>query len=322
VRALAAVAELTLAVPSAVVEAGQSGRGGDRSRMARRKLDQQLQRRADDGHGGQDVRVIVRLKPGARALAAQKLQRRNGRLRQAFALVDAVSADLPASQIARFAEDDDVLSVSSDAVVMSDGVASSSGVRVQNGLAGAWMLLRFDNLFGPDPNQIPMGSTITSVTLNVHHNSDGATTGSAALRRMHADLSAASTWLSLLTSGPGLQFDGVEASSANATVSNLAAISAKTFSGSGFTSTVQAWANGDPNRGWALWQSSALNPLAPVGTPWRWSPVTESTTIDGQNIVWGENVVSGENIVWGENVVWGESAGWGDTVTCGECEEQ
>jgi hypothetical protein len=55
-----------------------------------------------------------------------------------------------------------------------------------------------------------------------------------------------------------LQFDGVEASAtADATLGPLAAAGTRTFSGNGLQATVQAWANGAPNYGWAIVQDQS-----------------------------------------------------------------
>ena len=287
------------------------GRGG------RRKLDQRLRERVEQGAGDATEKVIITLKPGARVRAAGKLQARRGRLSRDFAMLGAVAADVPTSELEALANDDDVLSVSADADVYSDGVATAvtgsaagSGYSLRSTLglvqpsstattrtfqqgdasayAGAvdaqiesyypttsfgtsktmevdndsdpsdgydWTLIRFDNLFGSGANQIPVGSTITSATLTVKHLADGNAGASASVRRMLVDWAATSTWNSLSVSGAGLQFDSVEASaSADATVTNLAATGSKAFSGANMTATVQAWANGESNRGWMIWQ--------------------------------------------------------------------
>jgi len=74
--------------------------------------------------------------------------------------------------------------------------------------------------------------------------------------------------------------------------------------------------------------SQAINPVA-TGTNWLTVGVAESTTVDGQNIVWGENIVWGNNIVrgeaiytkrdaWANNIVWGENIVWGNNIVWGE----
>ena len=66
------------------------------------------------------------------------------------------------------------------------------------------------------------------------------------------------TALTLSTSGPGLQRDDVEArQTADATLTGLGGPGTRTMTTTGLKATLQAWANGAPNNGWALWQSSS-----------------------------------------------------------------
>jgi subtilisin family serine protease len=135
---------------------------------------------------------------------------------------------------------------------------SSAQMEADNDLSSGyqWTLIRFDNIFGSGASQIPPGSTITSATLTLQHLADGSSSASASLRRMLADWTGSSTWNSLAVSGPGLQFDNIEAlATGDATVSNLAIAGAKVFSGAALTATVQAWSNGQPNYGWVVWQN-------------------------------------------------------------------
>ena len=116
------------------------------------------------------------------------------------------------------------------------------------------MLVRFDNVFGTGAGQIPAGSTITAATLRVTTVSDGSTAGATSLHRMLSAWTPSATWNTLATSGGGLQFDNVEASaSADASVSATTTGGSFTLSGAGVTASVQAWANGQLNHGWALW---------------------------------------------------------------------
>ena len=62
-------------------------------------------------------------------------------------------------------------------------------------------------------------------------------------------------------SGPGLQFDNVEASSSpDATATVAGAAGGRTFTSGALAATVQGWVNGETNNGWALWvnQSSSF----------------------------------------------------------------
>ena len=121
----------------------------------------------------------------------------------------------------------------------------------------AGMLLRFENLFGNGANQIPAGSTITSVSLRVGHYVDGSSSATASLHQMLTPWSASASWNSMTVSGAGIQFDNLEAqASADASVTGLSSSGARTFSSAELTATVQAWANGQPNNGWVLWQDN------------------------------------------------------------------
>jgi hypothetical protein len=61
--------------------------------------------------------VIIRFKPGAEARVQQALQRRGGALLAHHASIDALTAVVDAAELRALADDDDVLSVSTDAVV-------------------------------------------------------------------------------------------------------------------------------------------------------------------------------------------------------------
>jgi serine protease AprX len=137
---------------------------------------------------------------------------------------------------------------------------TSTRIEVDNAADGSggfqWTLILFDNLFGSGASQIPVGSTITSATLTVNHYADGDAAATASLHRMLVDWSGSSTWNSMPVSSAGIQIDDVEArSTPDASVSNLATTGAKAFSGPDLTAAVQAWANGQPNRGWTIRQT-------------------------------------------------------------------
>jgi serine protease AprX len=71
----------------------------------------------------------------------------------------------------------------------------------------------------------------------------------------------------------------------------------------------------------AVTLARAINPLAPVGTPWLSTDVTPATTIGNhsyawsQSIIWGARRVAGETLMteqrpaWALNIVWGEGLG-------------
>ncbi len=112
-------------------------------------------------------------------------------------------------------------------------------------------MIRFDNLFGSGGGQIAAGSTITNATLSIY------VTGTDSLdwvnvHRMLTNWSEASTWNSLTS---GVQANNVEASST--VLYSIDAGQAGWITITGITSTVQAWANGEANFGFALLSNNA-----------------------------------------------------------------
>ena len=137
---------------------------------------------------------------------------------------------------------------------------------------GAQALVRFENLTGHQPGQIPPGAQILSAKLLLTTASPSADPVEA--HRMFAPWSESSTWNSL---GGGLSADDIEAAAppefaVRPNVSDAPAI----FD---VTGSVRAWINGAPNYGWALlatgagmWSATAADdPLA------AWRPVLEVT---------------------------------------------
>ncbi|RZL08394.1 MAG: DUF4347 domain-containing protein, partial [Rubrivivax sp.] len=110
------------------------------------------------------------------------------------------------------------------------------------------ILIRFDNLFGNGPGQIPYGSTITSASLLVYVvTADASET--VDLYQVLTNWTEASTWNSLSS---GLSTNGVEASSSPlATIGNTGSSGAQTLSG--LASIVQSWLDGGTtNNGFML----------------------------------------------------------------------
>jgi hypothetical protein len=109
-------------------------------------------------------------------------------------------------------------------------------------------LIRFDNIFGPGPNQIPFGSIINSATLTVRVSAASLSGASITLHRMLVDWDETSTWISM---GSGIQLDDVEASfMPDSTLPNPDQLGSQTFSG--LNATLQAWSNSSPNYGWVI----------------------------------------------------------------------
>jgi len=113
-----------------------------------------------------------------------------------------------------------------------------------NDLQRAQVLMKFADLFGGGPNQIPLGATILSATLQIANSDSG---NGAKLYRMLRNWSDTDTWNSLTA---GVSPDGVEAlatydvNTGNTSSTGLTSIDV--------TASLQAWANGDANYGWLL----------------------------------------------------------------------
>jgi hypothetical protein len=112
------------------------------------------------------------------------------------------------------------------------------------------VLLRFDGIVGSAAGQVPAGARIASARLVVDSTNPGA---GGRLHRMLSPWSASATWNSL--SG-GVQADGREAVSAFNAQAGTAFRAPVVPAASGFTidvtADVQAWADGEANRGWAF----------------------------------------------------------------------
>jgi serine protease AprX len=293
-----------------IVVAAQPAQAQHEHRKLDRHLRGTVERATDDDA---PVKVIVTVRPSARKGLPQKLRAHGARVSTDLSVIDASAAELTVKELRRLAHDTDVLSVSVDADVHADGVASTvSGAALNSGYslrstlalrgvsttattktfqqgdataysgtadsgvnsgaattnygtatsvkvevsssAKRGMLVRFDNLFGTGAGQIPSGSTVTAASLRVTTVSDGDTSGATSLHQMLRAWDPSATWNALATSGAGLQFDNVEArASADASVSATKTGGSFTFSGAGVAASVQAWANGQVNNGWALW---------------------------------------------------------------------
>lgn len=105
-------------------------------------------------------------------------------------------------------------------------------------------LLRFDNIFGSGPNQIPPGATISSANLTV--NVTNLSVDTRSLHRMLQSWTDADTWD---TRVGGIQADDVEARSTADSTSTFASTGATSFS---VTADVAAWQAGATRNGWAI----------------------------------------------------------------------
>ncbi|MCS7466604.1 choice-of-anchor I family protein [Stieleria sp. ICT_E10.1] len=149
----------------------------------------------------------------------------------------------------READPDSVIAPGSDLLVDFDSGGNASQV-----------LLRYDNLFGDGPGQIPLGSVITSANLVVetNPNTSNAPGDGANLHRMSIDWDdATATWNAF---GNGIQPGTGEA--AGAFESQIGTASGAGSTGTGLLSfsvlpDLQAWADGETNHGWLMqgWQN-------------------------------------------------------------------
>ncbi len=108
------------------------------------------------------------------------------------------------------------------------------------------VLMRFEQIIGNGPHQIPANSTVVSARLIVSAFDEGTTVN---LHRLLVPFGKAATWDSMVA---GVSADGLEASrhKDGFTFGKIAASS----SGAIFdvTDTVQLWVNGKPNHGWVF----------------------------------------------------------------------
>ena len=59
---------------------------------------------------------------------------------------------------------------------------------------------------------------------------------------------------------------------------------------------------GAVNAAGAIALAEAVNPSAPVGSPWLTTAVSPFTAIDGQPLAWGQHLVWGDHLVWGNQI--------------------
>jgi hypothetical protein len=107
----------------------------------------------------------------------------------------------------------------------------------------AQALVRFDGIFGDSDDQIPTGVSVHRATLLVETVDGG---DGAAVHRMLANWSDEDTWAS--TDG-GIQADGDEAVTTPETETGAVSTGSTSID---VTESVQRWADGEPNHGWAF----------------------------------------------------------------------
>ncbi len=110
-------------------------------------------------------------------------------------------------------------------------------------------LLRFDNIIGDGPGQIPPNATILEANLTIVYENSGPGTP---LYRMLIPWNDPDTWNNM---GDGVQIDGIEAETNRYSQIGVVSCNGTTGTGAGKISVlrdVQYWANGGSNYGWVL----------------------------------------------------------------------
>ena len=142
--------------------------------------------------------------------------------------------------------------------------ATEMNADMDNGGAPSHPLLRLDDIIGAGLGQIAPGSTIVSATLRLYSVDDG--NGGNVHRLLQPWDDTAVTWSNAF-GGDGVQADGSEA--AAVADDGVAQTFPSTDVDLDVTASVQAWANGEANHGWAI---------LPNGTNgWRMSTAEHAT---------------------------------------------
>jgi hypothetical protein len=123
-------------------------------------------------------------------------------------------------------------------------------------------LLRFEGVFGSNPDQVPLGAEITTATLTITHSAANANGDPVEMHRLLIPFDEATATYNNFGPIPGLQADGTEAAIAVDTLILSAGLVVPFTFTIDVKTTVQAWSNGDPNYGWGF---------VPTGTDgYRW----------------------------------------------------
>jgi immunoglobulin I-set domain protein len=146
-------------------------------------------------------------------------------------------------------QDTEIHGSAPDTVGGTSGGPDGTAITVDNDDAGGFMargLLRFGDIFGSDPGQIPFGATISNATLTV--STDDAGSNPILIFRMLVDWNeATTTWNSL---GNGID-DGTNGTEA-VFFGTLNPTPDEALDTIDVTALVQLWADGAPNYGWAF----------------------------------------------------------------------
>ena len=111
-------------------------------------------------------------------------------------------------------------------------------------------LIRFASIVGAGAGQIPSGATVTSATLTLVNDEPTSPGATLSLHRVLRSWVETDTWNTLAS---GISIDGVEAAVApDATYSGAMDVIDTSATITGLEAAVQAWVDGDPNRGWLI----------------------------------------------------------------------
>lgn len=117
-------------------------------------------------------------------------------------------------------------------------------------------LLKFNDLFGADPGQIPVGSTITSASLHLYlyYDWEGYERG---LYQMTEDWNASTRW-NTLPGGGGI-VPGVNTENTAVATWTGGAYPNQQWMDLDVTSSLQGWLGGEDQYGWGIWGEKAGN---------------------------------------------------------------
>src|SRR5262245_58879535 len=145
--------------------------------------------------------------------------------------------------------------------VLTDNPGTPGMLRVdgEDGGGIVYGLLRFDNLFGTGPGQIPPGVNITAATLrlNLTEDAPGPPAGIFNFHRMIASWNDTNaTWA--FFGGNGIQIDGTEAvATPDATLGDGVNNVTTGFQTVSVLSSLRAWQSGFANNGWNIREETA-----------------------------------------------------------------
>jgi hypothetical protein len=122
----------------------------------------------------------------------------------------------------------------------SDAFLGAGGTPLQQ------MLIRFDNIFGNGPGQIPLNCHIVSAKLDMWASGPAPIPNPVSIYQLTVPFDATSTWNSL---GGGITIGGQTLANPDFTMSSNATGSDSIFD---VTDTLRHWRSGAPNYGWML----------------------------------------------------------------------